>query len=54
MHGGLDFDEHFLTHPSNRTLATHTVYTAGRTPEELCDELVRLARSGPSGPDREH
>ena len=53
VHGGLDFDEHFLTHPANGTLATHTVYTAGRTPEAICDELVRLVRSGPSGLGRE-
>jgi hypothetical protein len=51
--GGVDFDELFVTHPSNCTLATHTIYTAGRTPEEACDELVRLVRREPSRIGRE-
>jgi hypothetical protein len=38
---GVDFDRHFVTHPSNRTLATLVVYTAGKTPEETCEEVLR-------------
>ena len=39
--GGFDFQEHFLNHPSNRRLATLTVYTEGKTPDETCDEILR-------------
>jgi deoxyadenosine/deoxycytidine kinase len=39
---GVDANRHFLEHPSNRELAGHIVYTAGRTPEQTCDEILRL------------
>ena len=39
--GGFDFQEHFVNHPSNRRLATLTVYTEGKTPAETCDEILR-------------
>jgi shikimate kinase len=29
-----------LRHPANRTLATLTVYTVGKTPGQLCDEIA--------------
>jgi len=50
VHGGVDFDEHFVTHSANRTLATHTLYTAGQTSEGACEALVRLVCPAPSGP----
>ena len=53
VHGGVDFDAYFVTRPSNRTLATHTLYTAGQTPEEACEALVRLVRPTPSGAGHE-
>jgi hypothetical protein len=39
---GYDLNEYFLRHPSNFTLATHVVYTAGRSPEESRDEIMSL------------
>jgi len=41
-----DFTTHFVTHPSNRALATHVIYTAGKTPEETCDEILRVTGVG--------
>jgi hypothetical protein len=38
---GLDLNDWFLRRPDNANLATHTVYTHGRTPQETCDEIVR-------------
>lgn len=37
-----DVNEHFLRHPSNRDLAKFVVYTKGKTPQEVCDEIIRL------------
>jgi hypothetical protein len=34
----------FIEHPSNATLATLTVYTAGKTPEQTCDEILQTLR----------
>ena len=36
-----DINEHFLTHRSNYELATLTVYTADRTAEDTCAEILR-------------
>ncbi len=36
-----DINEHFMTHRSNGELATMTVYTDGRTPDETCAEILR-------------
>jgi shikimate kinase len=36
-----DINEHFLTHRSNYELATFVVYTAGRTAEETCAEILQ-------------
>jgi shikimate kinase len=39
----------FIEHPSNASLATLTVYTAGKTPAEICAEIVeRLKLPGTS------
>jgi len=43
-------NEHFVRHPSNARLATHTVYTEGKTPEEVGDELVALVTGGGDPP----
>lgn len=32
--------EQMIRHPANRTLATITVYTAGKTPAETCAEIL--------------
>ncbi len=32
----------FIEHPSNERLATLTVYTKGKSPDETCDEIVAL------------
>lgn len=32
----------FMQHPSNRRLATHLVYTHGRTPQAVCDAIFAL------------
>jgi adenylate kinase family enzyme len=42
---GYDPNEHFLRHPSNFSLATSVVYTAGRSPEETCDDLLGQIRA---------
>jgi|RhiMethySRZTD1v2_1073278.scaffolds.fasta_scaffold41401_4 shikimate kinase len=36
-----DINEHFITHRSNYELATLIVYTADRTAEETCAEILR-------------
>ena len=36
-----DINEHFITHRSNYELATLIVYTADRTPEETCAEILQ-------------
>jgi shikimate kinase len=38
--GQPNINEHFVRHPSNYKLAKFTVYGNGRTPEEICDEIV--------------
>lgn len=35
-------NEHFVRHPSNYQLARFTAYTKEKTPEETCDEILRL------------
>ena len=39
-----NINEPFLRHPSNYKLAKFTVYGNSRTPEEICDEIVRRAQ----------
>jgi hypothetical protein len=43
---GFDWHRHFVTHPSNATLAKLIVYTQGQTPEQTCDVVYqRLFRA---------
>lgn len=37
-----NINEHYIKHHSNYTLARFVVYTAGRTPQETCDQILRL------------
>jgi shikimate kinase len=37
-----DFNTYFIKHPSYSTLARFVVYTAGKTPNETCDEILEL------------
>jgi shikimate kinase len=37
-----NINEHFVRHPSNYELAKFTVYTKTRTPEETCDDILKL------------
>ena len=37
-----NINEHFLKHHSNYDLAKFIVYTKGKTPEETCEEILRL------------
>ena len=41
---GFNWNEHFLRHHSNHDLAKITIYTQGKTPDETCDEIIRLVR----------
>ena len=40
-----DINEHFIRHPSNYELATFTMYTEDRLPEETCAEIVGRIQS---------
>ena len=40
----LDLATDFLTHPSNRRLAKHTVYTDGRTPDQTCQLFLDVIK----------
>lgn len=37
---GVPFTRYLVTHPAFRTLATQVVYTEGKTPEEVCAEIL--------------
>jgi shikimate kinase len=39
-----DINEHFLRHPGYRLLTKHVIYSAGKTPEETCLEVIALLR----------
>jgi len=41
-------NEHYITHPANRSLAKVTVYTRGKTPEEVCEEIESALDLKPS------
>ncbi|HEU4326640.1 MAG TPA: hypothetical protein VFS21_26100 [Roseiflexaceae bacterium] len=43
--GILEMNAFFVRHPSNRMLATHTVYTKDKTPEETCEEIIQTILS---------
>ena len=36
-----ELNEYFVRHPSNHRLAKLVIYTKGKTPEEICDEIVQ-------------
>ena len=38
---GFDWHRHFVTHPSNHSLAKLIVYTTGQTAEQTCDALYQ-------------
>lgn len=38
--GGVPFTRYLVTHPAFRILATQVVYTEGKTPEEVCAEII--------------
>ena len=40
----LEVNKHFVNHPSNHLLATVTIYTQGRSPEETCREIINSLR----------
>jgi shikimate kinase len=42
MPNGFDFHEHFVTHPLNRRIATHVVYTGDMTPDETCQRILDI------------
>jgi shikimate kinase len=42
----LNINEHFVRHPSNCQLARFTVYTKAKTPEETCNEILKICRLG--------
>ncbi len=48
---GVELTRHLITHHSSHALATLTVYTEGKTPEETRDEIVRhwALRAGSKG-----
>ena len=39
--GGYDFIEHWVTDYCNSDLATVTVFTDGKTPEQTCEEIIK-------------
>ena len=41
-----DINKHFITHASNYELAKFIVYTADRTPEDSCAEILHLITAG--------
>lgn len=36
--------DHFLQHPSNARLAKHVIYTNGRSPEQTCEEILKILK----------
>lgn len=45
--GQSSINEHFVRHHSNYKLAKFTVYGNGRSPQEICDEIVGCVQIGP-------
>ena len=39
---GAELNRYLLTSPCNQRLATHVVYTQGKTPEQVRDEISQL------------
>lgn len=44
----LDLNEAFVKHPANRTLAKNVIYTSGKTPTEVSDEIIEWVTRNPS------
>jgi adenylate kinase family enzyme len=42
-----ELDEHLAGHPSGRTLAKFEVYTEGKSPEQICEEVLTRVRLSP-------
>lgn len=40
----LDLNAHFVRHPSNARLATHTIYTLGQSPEATCAAVATFVQ----------
>ncbi len=40
----IEMNNYFVRHPSNAKLATHTLYTEGKTPEDVRDEILLLMK----------
>ncbi len=41
---GVELNRYLISHPGMAALATHTVYTGGKTPEQTRDEIVAIYR----------
>ena len=39
---GFNWNEYFVRHSSNYELAKFTAYTKGKTPDETCDQIIRM------------
>ncbi len=50
IEGVAALNEHFVRHSSSSRLATHTLYTEGKTPEDVRDDVLALVGSSPDGP----
>jgi hypothetical protein len=49
IHDGYDFIEHWVKDRCNHDLATLTVFTEGRMPQETCEEILARMRSRSAG-----
>lgn len=41
----LDLNHHFVHHPSNQLLAKRTFYTDGKTPKDVCQEILNWVQA---------
>lgn len=41
----LEYNKHFIEHPSNKRLAKHTIYTKDLTPKECADKVVQIVKA---------
>ena len=41
IHDGYDFIEHWVKDDCNHDLATVTIFTDGKTPEQTCEEILK-------------
>lgn len=40
----LSMIDHFLQHPSNARLAKHVIYTKGSSPEQTCEDILKILK----------